>query len=188
MKAIKDAGIDEQTLVIFTSDNGPWTVFGPHGGTAAPLRGEKLTTWEGGLRVPGIFRWPGKITPAVVDGIAANLDLYATFAALAGGSVPAEKPGFMSQDLSGTLLRGIPSPRTQWLYDSSAFRSGKYKIHTDTLPPTDPVNRKGTPRTRHDPPLLFDLESDLGEQRDLAAEQPGIVERLVKEMGAMTAK
>jgi len=84
MAALKRSGIDEQTLVVFTSDNGPWTMFGPHGGTAKPLRGEKGTPWEGGYRVPGIFRWPGKITPGVVKGQAANLDLYATFAALAG--------------------------------------------------------------------------------------------------------
>ena len=88
VQAIKDKGIEENTLVIFTSDNGPWTMFGPHGGVTGPLRGEKGTSWEGRYRVPGIFRWPGKIKTAVVDGLAANLDLYATFSKLAGGSTP----------------------------------------------------------------------------------------------------
>ena len=82
VKAIEDAGIKEKTLIVFTSDNGPWTMFGPHGGTATPLRGEKGTSWEGGYRVPGLFWWPGTIEPGVNDGLAANLDLYATFARL----------------------------------------------------------------------------------------------------------
>lgn len=184
MKAIREAGIDEKTLIVFTSDNGPWSVFGPHGGTAGPLRGEKSTTWEGGLRVPGIFRWPGKIAPAVIDDIGANLDLYATFAELAGGTEPSSKPGYHSRDLSGVLLRGERSPRTQWLYGSTAFRSGKYKIHTATHQPTDPVTRKRTPVTRHDPPLLFDLEADLGESENIAADHPEIVIRLLAEMAA----
>lgn len=184
MKAVKESGIDDNTLIVFTSDNGPWTVFGPHGGTAAPLRGEKSTTWEGGLRVPGIFRWPGKIKPGVVDGIAANLDLYATFAALCGGSVPSDKPGFMSQDLSGALLRGEPSPRTNWLYHTAAYRSGKFKIHTAINHPTDPETRKKTPVTRQETPLLFDLDADIGEWHDIAAEQPEVAARLLQEMQA----
>jgi arylsulfatase A-like enzyme len=182
MKAIQDSGIDDRTLVVFTSDNGPWSVFGPHGGTAAPLRGEKATSWEGGNRVPAIFRWPGRIKPAVVNDIAANLDLYATFAALAGGSVPSDKPGFLSKDLSGALLRGEPSPRTQWLFGNAAYRSGRYKIVRIAQSPTDPVARRDKPAVRHDPPLLFDLEADLGERNNLAAEKPEIVAQLIEEM------
>ncbi|MCA9194470.1 MAG: sulfatase-like hydrolase/transferase [Planctomycetales bacterium] len=184
MKAVLDNGLDEQTLIVFTSDNGPWTVFGPHGGTALPLRGEKATTWEGGLRVPGIFRWPGKISPGIVDGMAANLDLYATFAALTGGVVPQEKPGYMSQDLTSTLLKGEPSPRSWWLYHDSAFRQGKYKIHTQTHLPTDPVARKRTPKTTHDPPLLYDLEADISEQTDIASQHPEVVAELLDLMHA----
>ena len=95
MAALKENGLDEKTLVVFTSDNGPWSVFGPHAGTAGPLRGEKGTSWEGGFRVPGIFRWPGKIVPGKVDGLAANLDLYATFATLSGGTQPETRPGYI---------------------------------------------------------------------------------------------
>ncbi len=184
MEAVKKADLDEKTLIVFTSDNGPWTMFGPHGGTAKPLRGEKGTTWEGGLRVPGIFRWPGKIKPGVVDGMAANLDLYATFAVLAGAKdLPSDKPGWKSRDLSGVLLRAEKSPRTQWLYGRSAFRSGKYKIHlTSKKRSSNPDTRQREPVTKYDSPMLVDLEKDLGETTDLGKKHPEVVERLLKEM------
>lgn len=190
MQAIKEAGLDEKTLIVFTSDNGPWSMFGPHGGSAGPLRGEKGTSWEGGYRVPGIFRWPGKIKPDVIDGMAANLDLYATFAKLASGSEPpvsvTQQNGYRSRDLSETLLNGKPAPRTQWLFSSGgamAFRSGRYKIHLSTKErSSNPDTRKREPVVRHNPPLLFDLSKDISEQHNIAANHPNIVERLLKEM------
>jgi len=188
MKAIADADIDEETLVVFTSDNGPWSMFGPHGGSAAPLRGEKGTCWEGGYRVPAIFRWPGKIAPAEIGGMAANLDLYATFASLTGVTdLPDDKTGFKSMDLSATLLTGAPSPRQQWLFTGgpTAFRSGNYKLHVSTKArSSDPDTRKREPVVVHDTPLLYDLEADLSETTDIAAEHPGIVKRLLSEMNA----
>ncbi|MEM1295572.1 MAG: sulfatase [Verrucomicrobiota bacterium] len=184
VSALKTAGIENETLVIFTSDNGPWTMFGPHGGTAKPLRGEKGTSWEGGFRVPGIFHWPGTIEPGEVSGMAVNLDLYATFASLVEGDEPKEKPGYMSQDLTGVLLRGEASPRTQW-YFGNAFRSGNLKIHMATKDrSSDPDTRKREPMVKHNPPLLFDLEADLSETTNLAASSPEVVERLLKEMNA----
>ncbi len=184
------AGLDEKTLIIFTRDNGPWSMFGPHGGSAVPLRGEKGTSWEGGYRVPGILRWPGKIKPGVIDGMAANLDLYATFAKLASGvelpeSVTKQK-GFLSRDLSRTLLSGKPAPRTQWLFNSGgaiAFRSGRYKIHLSTKDrSSNPDTRKREPVVKHNPALLFDLSQDISEQHNIAANHPDIVARLLKEM------
>lgn len=184
MDALASAGVEENTLVVFTSDNGPWTMFGPHGGTSGPLRGEKGTSWEGGFRVPGIFHWKGTIEPAEIDGLAANLDLYATFAKLAGGQLPEDKPGFISKDLTGVLLEGEASPRTKWFY-GNAFRSGDFKIHTATKDrSSNPDTRKREPMAKHDPPLLFNLAADLGEQKNLAADNPEIVERLLKEMNA----
>ncbi|MFT4692193.1 MAG: sulfatase family protein [Verrucomicrobiia bacterium] len=185
MKALKDSGIERETLVVFTSDNGPWTMFGPHGGTASPLRGEKGTSWEGGFRVPAIFHWPGKIKPGTVAEMAANLDLYATFAALSKGKVPTREKGFISQDLSRVLLQGEASPRTQWFLSggSIAFRSGDFKIHTRTKNrSSNPDTRKREPIAIHDPPLLFDLSKDLSERKNIAAQHPGIVARLLKEM------
>ena len=187
MKAIKEAGIDENTLVVFTSDNGPWSMFGPHGGTAKPLRGEKGTSWEGGYRVPGIFRWPSKIKPGEVGGLAANLDLYATFATLSGGDQPKGLQGFISKDISGVLLRGAASPRKKWFYSSGAiaFRSGNYKMHLSTKNrSSNPDTRAREPITKHDPPLLYDLSTDIGEQNNIAADHPQIISRLLKEMAA----
>ena len=185
MKAIKEAGIDKKTLVVFTSDNGPWSMFGPHGGTAKPLRGEKGTSWEGGYRVPGIFRWPGKIKPSEMDGLATNLDLYATFATLSGGDQPKGLPGFISKNISGVLLRGEASPRKKWFYSSGsiAFRSGNHKIHLSTKNrSSNPDTRAREPIAKHDPPLLFDLSADIGEQKNIAADHPQIIARLLKEM------
>ena len=135
--------------------------------------------------MPGIFWWPGSIEPAEIDGMAANLDLYATFAALAGGKVPDDKPGFQSLDLSGSLLRGEDSPRQQWLFGTHAFRSGPYKIHLATKDrSSDPDTRKREPMAQHDPPLLFDLEADVSETKNLAGEKPEVVARLLQEMNA----
>ena len=187
MKAIKEAGIDENTLVVFTSDNGPWSMFGPHGGTAKPLRGEKGTSWEGGYRVPGIFRWSSKIKPGEVGGLAANLDLYATFATLSGGDQPKGLQGFISKDISGVLLRGAASPRKKWFYSSGAiaFRSSNYKMHLSTKNrSSNPDTRAREPITKHDPPLLYDLSTDIGEQNNIAADHPQIISRLLKEMAA----
>ena len=187
VKAIRDAGIEKNTLVVFTSDNGPWTMFGPHGGTARPLRGEKGTSWEGGFRVPGIFSWPGKIKSGEVHGIAANLDLYATFAALSGEAASSGLSGDISMDLSGVLLRGEKSPRTRWFMPGGAmaYRSGNYKIHTKTKKrSSNPDTRRREPMETHDPPLLFDLSKDIGEQNNIAARHPEIVARLLSEMNA----
>ena len=186
MKAIKEAGIDENTLVVFTSDNGPWSMFGPHAGTAKPLRGEKGTSWEGGYRVPGIFRWPGKIKPRIVNGLAANLDLYSTFIMIAGGREPEPMEGYISTDISSVLLKEAESPRQKWFYSHGgalAFRSGRYKIHLGTKDrSSNPDTRAREPIAKHDPPLLYDLSTDIGEQKNIAADHPQIISRLLEEM------
>ena len=186
MKVIKEAGIDENTLVVFTSDNGPWSMLGPHAGTAKPLRGEKGTSWEGGYRVPGIFRWPGKIKPGIVNGLAVNLDLYSTFITIAGGKEPEAMVGYISTDISSVLLKEAESPRQKWFYSHGgalAFRSGRYKIHLGTKDrSSNPETRAREPMTKHDPPLLFDLSTDIGEQKNIAADHPQIIARLLEEM------
>ena len=119
--------------------------------------------------------------------MAANLDLHATFAALSGGAMPNKQTGYISKDLTGVLLRGEASPRKAWFYSggATAFRSGDYKIHVSTKArSSNPDTRKREAVRSHDPPLLFDLSSDLGEQKNIAEKHPEIASRLLKEMQA----
>ena len=132
-KALEEAGVAENTLVIFSSDNGPWRTYFDLGGSPGPLRDGKITSWEGGFRVPGIYWWPGTIKPAVINGIGVNVDLMATVATLTGSALPEGKV-FDSLDLSRTLLHGEQSPRKEWFYygqpgDLWAARVGRFKLH-----------------------------------------------------------
>lgn len=190
MKALRQHELEDNTMVIVTSDNGPWSVFRDHAGTAFPLRGEKHCWFEGGQRVPAVIYWKGKIKPATIPDMGSNLDFYATFAALAGEKSPANDHTFSSKDLSPVLFHGKPSPRTSFLFMDAAYRSGKYKIHLRTRPFPDP-RLSDVPRPaelRHDPPLLYDLEADVGEQINIAGKHPEVVARLKKEMDAQLGK
>lgn len=92
LRKLKELGIDEKTLVVYTSDNGPWMPYGIDAGSAGPLRGSKGSTDEGGIRVPGIFRWPGRLPAGRrSDAVASTLDFLPTFASLAGAEVPADR-------------------------------------------------------------------------------------------------
>ena len=184
IKAVEEAGIAEKTLIVFTSDNGPWTMFKEHGGTSGELRGEKSTTWEGGDRVPTIFYWPGKIKPSVSEAYIHNCDVYATFAKLTGSKIP-ENQALDSLDFSGILFGEASSPRTKYVYFHHvpmAYRSGNFKIHFETRERTrNPATGKYEPNMKHKKPLLFDLKNDPGEKNNIAASNPEIVVRLTKE-------
>lgn len=177
LDALRAAGVDRNTLVLFTSDNGPWLPFRSHGGSAGALKEGKGTTWEGGVRTPAIFWWPGTIRPGTVTGIGSGLDLLATAAGLAGAKVPSDR-AVDSLDLGATLTTGRPSPRVELVYywDSElrAIRQGNYKAHFIT----SGAYGEGQPRTEHDPPLLFDLATDPGERFDIAADHPEVVAAL----------
>ena len=172
------AGIERNTLVLFTSDNGPWLPYRTHAGSAGELRGGKGTTWEGGVRTPAIFWWPGTIEPRVVTGIGSALDVFATAAALARVPVPSDRR-LDSIDLSAALMRGAPSPRDELFYywDSElrAVRKGRYKAHFIT----SGAYGEGESRTVHDPPLLFDLAADPAERFDIAKDNPNVVATLI---------
>ena len=110
LDALRAAGIDRRTLVVFTSDNGPWLPFKTHGGSAGPLREGKGTTWEGGVRTPAIFWWPGTVRPSVVTDIGSAMDLFVTAARLAGAAPPADRT-IDGVDLRAPLTGTGPSPR-----------------------------------------------------------------------------
>lgn len=179
LDALEEEGIAGNTLVFFSSDNGPWTAFRTQGGLAGPLREGKGMTWEGGMRVPGLFRWPGAIAPRVVTSeIGSTSDLFATFVGLAGGALPDDRP-MDSLDLAPVLLGGGEGPREEVpFYRGSelyAYRVGNFKAHFVTRGAYGLAGE----RTEHDPPLLFDLALDPGEQWDVAAERPEALAEVV---------
>jgi uncharacterized sulfatase len=180
LDALRAAGIDRRTLVIFTSDNGPWLPFRAHGGSAGPLRAGKGTTWEGGVRTPAIFWWPGTARPGVVTDLGSGLDVIVTASALAGAELPADRI-IDGVDLSAAIRGTGSSPRDKvfyyWDSELRAIRKGKYKAHFITSGAYD----DGEPRTEHTPPILYDLTADPGERFNIAADRPDIVADLVRE-------
>lgn len=178
MAELKRLGIDEKTLVLFTSDNGSRNDFGP---SCGPLRGQKGTTWEGGHRVPCIVRWPGVVPAGRRNtGVVSAIDLLPTLVNLAGGSVPVDRR-IDGVDVSA-LVRGDTdeSPRTDFYYyrgnNLEAVRHGNWKLH---------FLKKGEPLH-----ALYDLSSDVGETTDIAeansrtvAELNRIAERARTDLG-----
>jgi arylsulfatase A-like enzyme len=180
LDALRGAGIDRRTLVVFTSDNGPWLPFGTHGGSAGPLRDGKGTTWEGGVRTPAIFWWPGTVRPGVVTDIGSALDLLPTAAGFSGAPLPADRL-LDGVSLRAPLTGSGRSPRQEvfyyWNDELRAIRHGRYKAHFVT----SGAYGDGEPRTTHTPPLLFDLTEDPGERFNIAASHPSIVADLERE-------
>jgi arylsulfatase A-like enzyme len=177
LNELRTSGLDRNTLVVFTSDNGPWTLYDQQGGSAGPLRDGKGATWEGGLRVPGIFWSPGRVQPRTVLDIGAILDLTPTIAALTGTPLPAGRP-MDGVDLSPALLRGAPSPRDTFAFwrdaELYAFRKGPWKAHFITRG----AYGRGPARTVHDVPELYHLGNDPGERWNVAAANPDVLREL----------
>lgn len=189
LEALQRCGIDERTLVIFTSDNGPWLSYGNHAGSAGPLREGKGTAWDGGMRVPFIARWPGKI-PAGTEtaAMAATVDLLPTVAKLAGAELPPNRIDGL--DIAPVLMSPTPvtSPRENyyfyWGQELHAVRSGPWKLHFPhpyiTIPEPGRDGRPGKVIGAKTEQVLYNLEHDIGEQKDVAAQHPDVVERLTK--------
>lgn len=169
---LRSLGLAENTLLLFTSDNGPWLTMDQHGGTAGLLRHGKGTTFEGGMRVPAVFSWPGTLQPGVISDMGSTLDVYVTALALAGAEAT---PGTDGHDITGTLTAGTPSPRTELAYyrqgELRAYRHGAFKLHLIS----EGAYRQPPVRTVHEPPLLYHLTDDPAEQFDVAAEHPEVV-------------
>jgi arylsulfatase A len=176
-QALLDLGVADNTLVIFSSDNGPWLTMKTQGGRAGLLRHGKGTTFEGGMRVPTVFWWPNRLNTGVVSGIGSTLDIFATVAALSGANGTTAVDGL---DLSPVLFSDQPSPRKQMAYyrgDSLyAYRMGPWKAHFIS------EGRYGQPpeKTTHETPLLFHLRDDPSERFDVSEENPGIVEEILQ--------
>jgi len=189
LDALKRLGLDERTLVVFTGDNGPWLSYGDHAGSAGPFREGKGTAFEGGVREPGIFRWPGRIPAGTVcRELALTLDLLPTIAALAGGTAPSDRV-IDGKDIR-PLLEGRPGAKTPheafyyyWGNELQAVRCGKWKLHFPhgyrTLEAGGGKGGKPSKYSQKRIELsLFDLEADPGEAADVAAKNPEVVERL----------
>jgi arylsulfatase len=182
LQALKDNGIDEKTLVILTSDNGPWLTQNEHGGKADPLRGAKMTLYDGGLRVPCLIRWPGTVEAGRTSAdIASSIDLLPTLATLCGAELPEKKIDGI--DLTDFLLKGGPSPRKTFHYGQGVARQGRWKLflpgkYNEIRKNDNGLNQKVS--VTYDSVRLYDLEADIGETKNMADEHPEIVERLTK--------
>jgi arylsulfatase A len=187
MAALKKNGLDEQTLVMFTSDNGPWLVYGNHAGSAGPLREGKMTTFEGGHREPFIARWPGKIPAGkVCTEPAMTIDILPTLAKLAGAPLPKNKIDGLDV---WPLLAGDPKAKSPheayyyyWNRELQAVGSGNWKLHfahtyrTVTVPGKD--GKPGTTAEAKTELALFDLKKDVAESVNVADKHPDVVKRL----------
>lgn len=190
VKALKDNGIDNNTLVIFTSDNGPWLNFGNHAGSAKPLREGKGSVWEGGHREPCLMWWPGKIEAGkTIEKIASTIDVLPTLAEITGATLPEKKIDGISflPVLNGENV----TPRDEfWCYyggELRAIRKGDWKLyfpHTyrsylDVEPGMD-----GFPGSydmkKLEKIVLYNLKNDISETTDIAAENPEVVKQLTK--------
>ncbi|MBN2241075.1 MAG: sulfatase [Acidobacteria bacterium] len=180
VETLRETGIDENTLVVFTSDNGPWWTYREHSGSAGLLRDGKGSTWEGGMREPAIFWWPGRVQPRVVADLGSTMDIYTTVCSLAGAPVPDDRI-VDGMDLGPALLESGPGPREVMIYYSGrrvfAVRKGPYKAHYFTK--TEYIGQK---ELEHDPPLLYNLNHDPSEKYDIAADHPEILADLEREL------
>ncbi|MEQ1859323.1 MAG: sulfatase [Chthoniobacteraceae bacterium] len=177
LDAVRAAGIEKNTFVFFTSDNGPWLIRGLAGGSAGLLRDGKGSTYEGGMRVPGIAWMPGRVPAgSVCREIASTMDLFTTCATWAGAKVPADR-AIDGLDITPLLTASGTLKRDAYLYYRGtqlfAARLGKWKAHYLTQPGY--FQPKPDP---HDPPLLYDLQADPGESFDVAAQHPDVLAQI----------
>lgn len=201
LESIEKSGITRNTLVIFSSDNGPWILYQNtakhpkygearlHVGYAQPFRDGKGSNWEGGHRVPGIFYWPGVIEPIHQLEPASTLDVLPTVLQLCGAEIP--------QNIDGRDIRSLLAPAHfsqkvapfSFAYSGdnnlpNAYRDGPWKLHVKLISQTGDL---GGFSASLEKPLLFQVEHDLGERIDRAAEHPEIVERLRQKLTDLTA-
>jgi arylsulfatase A len=181
LDTLRELKLAENTLVIFTSDNGPWLIKEKDSGSAGPLRGGKGSTWEGGMRVPTLAWWPGKITSgSALDAVAGTIDLLPTAVTLAGGQVPANLV-IDGRDISPLLLGDSKqSPREAHYYFKGykleAVRQGSWKLAM--APQNETMGRSVSDDAKTPGPRLYNLDEEIGERTDVAAQHPETVAKL----------
>ncbi|HLN29814.1 MAG TPA: sulfatase [Gemmataceae bacterium] len=189
LAALRQHGLDEQTFVMFTSDNGPWLSYGDHAGSAGPLREGKGTTWDGGQREPCIMRWPGKIPAgSVCSEPAMTIDILPTLARQAGATLPQQKIDGLDIWPLISAQPGAKNPHEAyyfyWNNELQAVRSGRWKLYF----PHEYRTLAGKPGGTGGKPIeyqkaktgleLYDLKEDIGEKADVAAKHPDVVKQL----------
>lgn len=185
LDVLRREAIAEKTLVVFTSDNGPWLIMGDQGGSAGLLRDGKGSTWEGGMRVPGIAWWPGHIKPGVTRQTASTMDLFPTALALGGAPLPADVT-IDGRDLAPLLLENKPLAAAPFFFyrgdKLAACRLGDWRAHFITQA------GYGQPMPeQHDPPLLYHLGRDPSEKRNVAAGHADVLAEIQKAVQAHQA-
>lgn len=201
LRTLREEGLDENTLVIYTSDNGPWLSYGDHSGTCRPLREGKGTTFEGGVRVPFIARWPGKIPAGSVCSEAAmTIDVLPTIAGLLGASLPEHPIDGLDiwPLLSGAEGAQSPHEALYFWYGKNnleAMRSGRWKLHFPHSYRTldgKPGGKGGIPtQYRYGAKIglsLYDLDADIGEGSNVAEQHPEVVAELTAMADRMRAR
>lgn len=180
MKALRKNNLDENTLVVYTSDNGPWKLKDGRGGSANPLRGYKFQTYEGGMRVPCIMHWKGKIPPgSSCDEIAATIDLLPTIAGLSGVKLPNDRT--IDGKNIWPLISGKEGAKTPheiyFFYKGNSLesaRQGKWKLR-----------RSGKKSQSIE---LYDLASDISESNNLAQENEALTNEIIQKMNSFDEK
>ena len=184
LDTLRELHLDQNTLVVFTSDNGPWLKHGADAGSAGPLRGGKGSTWEGGMRESTLAWWPGHIPAGrVTDAITGEINLLPTFVALAGGSVPKDRP-IDGADISKLLLgkSDVSAREAHYYYQAyrlHAVRSGPWKLALGAQGFSMGFKEDAQHQGVHTPGLrLYNLETDIGETTDVSAQHPEVVAKL----------
>jgi len=193
LAALKKNGVDQNTLVIYSSDNGPWLSYGNHAGSAGPLREGKGTCWEGGTREPTLMRWPGKIPAgSTCDEMLMTIDLFPTIAKLMGAKLPRHKIDGLDVWPVIACEKGAKNPHDGYAFyyevnqlQAVTSSDGRWKLqlpHTYHTLGGRPGGRDGIPAKYENRKLekseLYDLTDDVGESQDVASAHPDIVQKL----------
>jgi len=193
LATLDELKLADDTVVVYSSDNGPWLSKKHHGGSALPLRAGKGTTFDGGMRVPGIVRWPGHVPAGTVtDEVASTIDLLPTIAAITGADLP-------SHPIDGlNILATLKNPKAASPHREAGFfyyknnrvhavRAGKWKLHIGQQPKKRNNKNRNKNKRRQGPvkppaapkATLYDLDADIAESKDVAGQHPEVVKRLL---------